>query len=157
MFAVQDHDYTDYIDLLAYGKHMFWLQPSEETTRSTWGKWESQMNTHVRYFPSVNWEDMMSYHPEIEKPPPLSQCKHCSMCAKSVSTPESFYDINGVSFDSSDLAVPEFRAGGWNDANHLPDDFLDLTLQWTSAMTMKRRESQYRIYEANFRSELGFR
>ena len=111
-FDVQDHDYTDYIDLLAYGKHMFWLQTSEETTRPTWAKWDSQMNTHVRYFPSANWGDMLPYRPEIEKPPPLPQRKHCSMCAKSVSTPGSFYDINGVAFDRSSLVVPEFRAWG---------------------------------------------
>ena len=38
VFDVQDHDYADYIDMLAYGKHMFRLQTSEETTRSTWGE-----------------------------------------------------------------------------------------------------------------------
>ena len=37
VFAVQDHDYTDYIDMVAYGKHMFRLKHSEETTRSVCG------------------------------------------------------------------------------------------------------------------------
>ena len=49
------------------------------------------------------------------------------MCAKSVSTPEPFYDINGASFGSFALVVPEFRAGGWTYASHLLEDSLELS------------------------------
>ena len=58
VFAVQDHDYAGYSDMIAYGKHMLWLQPTGETARSVWGKWESRMNNHIRCFSSVHWGDV---------------------------------------------------------------------------------------------------
>ena len=38
VFVSQDQIREDYIDLMAYGGNMYWLQPSEETTRPNWGE-----------------------------------------------------------------------------------------------------------------------
>ena len=49
-FVVEDQMHTGYIGLLAYGKHMYWAQQSEETTRPNWGKWDAHLSKHIRYF-----------------------------------------------------------------------------------------------------------
>ena len=68
---------------------------------------------------------MFLSHPEIERPPPSAQCKHCKMCAKSVSTPSSFYEITGDTFDKDSIAIPEFRAGSRGNPMNLPPETVD--------------------------------
>ena len=64
----QDQMREDYIDLVAYGEHMYSLQPSEETDRSNCGKWDVRQSKRIRFFSSLHWKDMLSNHPEVERP-----------------------------------------------------------------------------------------
>ena len=57
----------DYMDLLSYGGHMYWMKPSEETKRSNWEKWDARLSKHIRFFSSLHWENLLSKYPEAER------------------------------------------------------------------------------------------
>ena len=102
----------DYIDLLAYGSHMYWLQPSQEKTRSRWGLCDIPLGNHIRYSPPLRWALKSPCHPATEQAPRCIPCKRCSVHVKSGSTAEDFYNVAGGSFDKGSISIPEFRMGG---------------------------------------------
>ena len=65
VFVSQDQIREDYIDLMAYGGNMYWLQPSEETTRPNWGKRDVYSSIRIRFFSSMRRRGMLSNRPEI--------------------------------------------------------------------------------------------
>ena len=84
VFAVPDHDRYDYIDMLAYGRQLYWSPPYEETTRSCWERRDIPLANQIRYFRQVDGGGDLSFHPEAETHPQFAPFKHCHPHDKSV-------------------------------------------------------------------------
>ena len=111
VFVAQDQMRGDYIDLLSYGEHTYWIQPSGETAMPNWEKWDLRLSKHIRFFPSMRWKDILPNRPESERSPLFAKCKHCRMCGKSSPKPADFYEVSGIGFGKPSLFIPEFRMG----------------------------------------------